>query len=37
MVIDAIQVGAKDIIVKSFKPDRVLDAVGKVLVQHPIY
>jgi two-component system chemotaxis response regulator CheY len=31
MVIDAIQAGAKDFIVKPFQPDRVLDAVNKVL------
>ena len=31
MVIDAIQNGAKDFIVKPFKQDRVLEAVGKVL------
>ena len=31
MVIDAIQSGAKDFIVKPFQADRVLEAVGKVL------
>jgi two-component system chemotaxis response regulator CheY len=31
MVIDAIQAGAKDFIVKPFQPARVLDAVGKAL------
>lgn len=31
MVIEAIQAGAKDFIVKPFKPDRVLDAVTKTL------
>lgn len=31
MVIDAIQSGAKDFIVKPFKPDRVLDSICKVL------
>ncbi len=31
MVIDAIQAGAKDFIVKPFKPDRVLEAINKVL------
>jgi two-component system chemotaxis response regulator CheY len=31
MVIDAIQAGAKDFIVKPFQPDRVLDAVRKAL------
>ena len=31
MVIEAIQAGAKDFIVKPFKPDRVLDAVNKTL------
>jgi two-component system chemotaxis response regulator CheY len=31
MVIDAIQAGAKDFIVKPFQPDRVLEAVNKVL------
>lgn len=30
MVIDAIQAGAKDFIVKPFKPDRVLDAIEKI-------
>lgn len=30
MVIDAIQAGAKDFIVKPFKPDRVLSAIKKV-------
>ena len=33
MVIEAIQAGAKDFIVKPFKPDRVLDAVTKTLGQ----
>ena len=31
MVIDAIQGGAKDFIVKPFQPDRVLEAVKKVV------
>ncbi len=31
MVIDAIQVGAKDFIVKPFQAERVLEAVNKVL------
>lgn len=31
MVIDAIQAGAKDFIVKPFKPERVLEAVTKAL------
>lgn len=31
MVIDAIQSGAKDFIVKPFQPDRVLEAVKKVV------
>ena len=31
MVIEAIQSGAKDFIVKPFQPDRVLEAVSKVL------
>ena len=31
MVIEAIQVGAKDFIVKPFKPDRVMDAINKTL------
>ena len=31
MVIDAIQAGAKDFIVKPFQPDRVIEAIGKVL------
>lgn len=31
MVIEAIQAGAKDFIVKPFKPDRVMEAVTKVL------
>ncbi|AZO95564.1 response regulator [Halocella sp. SP3-1] len=30
MVIDAIQAGAKDFVVKPFKPDRVLSAIRKV-------
>jgi two-component system, chemotaxis family, chemotaxis protein CheY len=29
MVVEAIQAGAKDFIVKPFQPDRVLEAVGK--------
>ena len=31
MVIEAIQAGAKDFIVKPFKPDRVVDALSKTL------
>ena len=31
MVIEAIQAGAKDFIVKPFQPDRVIEAVQKVL------
>ncbi|HSV30828.1 MAG TPA: response regulator [Atribacteraceae bacterium] len=31
MVVDAIQAGAKDFVVKPFKPDRVLEAIKKVL------
>lgn len=31
MVIDAIQAGAKDFIVKPFQADRVIDAISKVL------
>lgn len=31
MVIDSIQAGAKDFIVKPFQPDRVLEAIAKVL------
>jgi len=31
MVIDAIQAGAKDFVVKPFQQDRVLEAVRKVL------
>jgi two-component system, chemotaxis family, chemotaxis protein CheY len=31
MVMDAIQAGAKDFIVKPFQPDRVLEALKKVL------
>ena len=30
-VLEAIKAGAKDFVVKPFKPDRVLDAVGKAL------
>lgn len=33
MVISAIQAGALDFIVKPFKPDRVLEAVNKALLQ----
>jgi two-component system chemotaxis response regulator CheY len=33
MVIDAIQAGAKDFIVKPFQADRVIEAVKKVLAQ----
>ncbi len=31
MVVDAIQAGAKDFVVKPFKPDRFLEAINKVL------
>ena len=31
MVVDAIQAGAKDFIVKPFKADRVLEAVSRAL------
>lgn len=31
MVVEAIQAGAKDFIVKPFQPDRVLEAVSKLL------
>ena len=31
MVIDAIQAGAKDFVVKPFQPDRVLESIHKVL------
>lgn len=31
MVVDAIQNGAKDFIVKPFQDDRVLDAIGKII------
>jgi two-component system chemotaxis response regulator CheY len=31
MVVEAIQAGAKDFIVKPFQPDRVLEAVNKLL------
>ena len=31
MVIDAIQAGARDFVVKPFQPDRVLEAVRKVI------
>lgn len=31
MVVEAIQSGAKDFIVKPFQPERVLEAVGKLL------
>ena len=30
MVIDAIQAGAKDFVVKPFQPDRVIEALGKI-------
>lgn len=32
MVIDAIQAGAKDFVVKPFKPDRVLAAINKIFI-----
>ena len=31
MVVSAIKAGAKDFIVKPFKPERVLEAIGKVM------
>jgi two-component system chemotaxis response regulator CheY len=31
-VLESIKLGAKDFVVKPFKPDRVIDAVGKALV-----
>ena len=31
MVVEAVQSGARDFIVKPFQPDRVLEAVGKLL------
>jgi two-component system chemotaxis response regulator CheY len=31
MVVEAVQSGAKDFIVKPFQPDRVVEAVGKLL------
>ncbi len=31
MVVEAIQSGAKDFIVKPFQPERVLDAIGKLV------
>ena len=31
LVVEAIQAGAKDFVVKPFQPDRVLDAIGKAL------
>lgn len=31
MVVNAIQAGAKDFVVKPFQPDRVLDAISKVI------
>ena len=31
MVVEAIQAGAKDFIVKPFQPERVLEAIGKLL------
>ena len=31
MVMDAVRSGAKDFIVKPFKPDRVISTVGKIL------
>ena len=31
MVMDAIKAGARDFIVKPFQPDRVLEAIGKVV------
>ena len=31
MVIDAIQAGARDFVVKPFQPERVLEAIGKAL------
>ena len=33
MVMDAIKAGAKDFIVKPFQPDRVLEAINKVVGQ----
>jgi two-component system chemotaxis response regulator CheY len=30
-VLESIKLGAKDFVVKPFKPDRVIDAVGKAL------
>ncbi|GAA4705781.1 response regulator [Brevibacillus fulvus] len=31
MVVSAIQAGARDFVVKPFQPDRVLDAIGKIV------
>ncbi len=31
MVVDSIQAGAKDFIVKPFKPERIVEAVGKIV------
>jgi two-component system chemotaxis response regulator CheY len=33
MVIEAIKSGAKDFIVKPFKPNRILDTVSKIIEQ----
>ncbi|MDB5055851.1 MAG: cheY 2 [Bacilli bacterium] len=36
LVVQAIQAGAKDFIVKPFQPDRVLETINKVLLHKPI-